>query len=287
MKYIHLLIIISAAFFFFSCNLEQEIDLELPTYDSQPIVECYLEPGQPFSLALSRSAAYFDPFPSINNFEFLETILISGAEVTITHNGKVYELENRLYFNTFTNKFFNYYLNVPVPQDFDQDFELSITLSDGSTIQAKTRMLPAIPIDSVVVELPDPATREEADTLYRALTYFTDPPSDRNYIRRMLHTNSLDSIPDQDFVTDDRFVEDLVVFGSGYDFAVGDTVINTIYHIDETYFNFLQSLFIARDSNGNPFAQPSPIISDLTGTANAIGIFTFLSFDRVTTIIKK
>ena len=46
------------------CNLEQEIELDLPEYDSRPVVECYLEAGKPFSLLLSQSSPYFDPFRS-------------------------------------------------------------------------------------------------------------------------------------------------------------------------------------------------------------------------------
>jgi len=287
MKRIHIFFIIAIAFAGFACNLEQEVDLDLPTYESQPVVECYLEAGEPFSLLLSRSAAYFDPFPSLDDGDFIDQLLINDAEVTITHKGTVYELENQLFINPFTDKIFNYYSDEIVPEDMDNDFELSIRLSDGSTIQATTRMLPVVPIDSVVVELPDPEIREEADTLYRVLTYFSDISEERNYIRRMLHASSLDSIPEQDFVTDDRFVEDAVVFGSGYEYAVGDTVINTLFHIDQAYFEYLQSVFIARDSNGNPFGQPTPIISNLTGTADAIGIFTCLSYDRVFTIIEE
>lgn len=287
MKRIHIFFAIASFFAIAACNLEQEIDLELPTYDSQPVVECYLEPGQPFSLLLSRSAAYFDPFPSLNDGNFVDQLLISDAQVTITHNGKTYELDNQLYLNPFTNKIFNYYSSEIVPTDLDHDFELNITLSDGSIIEARTRLLPVIPLDSIVVELPDPEIREESDTLYRVLTYFTDVPNERNYIRRMLHFSSLDSIPDQDFVTDDRFVENVVVFGSGYDYARGDTIYNTLFHIDEAYYEFLNSVFTARDSNGNPFAQPSPVISNVTGSANAIGIFTCLSYDRIKTVIEE
>jgi hypothetical protein len=103
----------------------------------------------------------------------------------------------------------------------------------------------------------------------------------------MLHFGDLDSL-EQDFVTDDRIVDDsLIVFGTGYDYAVGDTVINTLYHITEEYSTFLESLNAAVSANGNPFGQPSPIISNLEGSANAIGIFTGLTYDRRVDIVEK
>lgn len=266
--------------FLAACNLEKEIDLQLPEYENQFIVECYLEPGQPFTLLLSRSASYFDPFPTTTN-EFLENILEDDAEVTITHNDITYTLKNQLVFNPFTRKVFNYFSEEKVPVDYESDFELYIRTKDGKIISAETRILPVIPIDSVVVQF------AESDTLARVLTYFTDVPQQKNYFRRMLHLSSLDSIPEQDFATDDRFVEDLVVFGTAYDYAEGDTIINTLYHIDQAYYEFLLSVAIAVNANGNPFGQPSPVISNLQGDADALGIFTGLSYDRVVTIIRR
>lgn len=264
-----------------ACNLEKEIEIDLPDYESQIVLECYLEPGQPFALTLSRSAGYFDPLPAFD-FSFIDKIVEKRAQVTITHNGKTYLLSERLVFNPLTQKVYNYYASEVVPADFEHPFELKITTQDGKTIEATTKLLPVVPIDSIVVEF------AEKDTLARVLTYLTDVPGQRNYYRRMLHDVSLDSIPEQDFLTDDRIIDNKVLaFGTAYDYAVGDTVFNTIFHIDEAYYNFLESVFNASNSNGNPFGQPSPIISNLRGTADAIGIFTGLSYDRRRTIIEK
>lgn len=273
-------IIITLFTIFTACNLEKEIEIDLPDYESRPVVECYLEPGQPFALSLSRSASYFDTFPSLD-FSFLQKVLISDAKVSINYNGKTYELKNQFFLNPTTQKVYNYFNSEFVPTDFDNNFDLKITLADGKTIEATTRLLQKIPIDSIVVQF------EEDDTLSRVLTYLTDVPNQANYYRRMLHESSLDSIADQDFIFDDRIVEDALVFGTGYDFAVGDTVISTIFHINKDYYNFLESVFNARDSNGNPFGSPNPIISNVRGTAGAIGIFTGVSYDREIVIVKR
>jgi hypothetical protein len=264
-----------------SCNLEKEIDIELPDYEARLSLECYLEPGQVFSLLLTKTAPYFAPFPDLDD-QFLANILEDSATVVITHNGINYPLENRLFFNPFTRKLFNYVAFIPVPEDYNHDFILNITTKDGQTISATTRLLPKVPIDSVIVQF------APQDTLARVLTYFRDDSNQRNYYRRMLHQSSLDSAALQDFVTDDRFTDNSrFVFGTNYDFAEGDTVINTLLHIDKTYFEFYESTQNAFFSNGNPFAQPSPINSKLGGTAGAIGIFTGLSYDRLTTIIRR
>lgn len=266
-----------------SCgNLEREIEIDLPEYQSQYIVECYLEPGQPFTLLLSKSVPYFEPFPT-DPLAFVENILVDSAEVTISHNGMTYKLDNSLIINPFTSKIFNYGSSSLVPNDLYSDFQLHITTPDGKTITATTQLLPVVPIDSVVIEFD-----ETRDTLARALTYLTDDPNSANFFRRMIHHHSLDSIPDQDFTADDQFVDNTkIVFGTGYDFKEGDTVFNTIFHIDRAYYDFWQSTFNAVNANGNPFGQPSGIISNLQGDAGAVGIFTGLNYDRVMTIVEK
>ena len=195
-----------------------------------------------------------------------------------SETGESYTLDNNLVFNQFTKKIFNYTSHLVAPIERGKTYSLEITLENGDLITASTSILPVVPIDSVVVEFND------TDTLARVLTYLTDRPNEDNYYRRMIQHSSLDTIPDQDFTTDDRFVEDVIVFGTPYDYGRGDTVINTIFHIEKAYFDFLESVQLAIASNGNPFAQPSPIISNVQGP-NAMGIFTGLSYDRVVSFL--
>jgi hypothetical protein len=274
-----------ATFFFTACgNLEKEINLDLPDYEPQYVVECYLEPGQPFSLLLTKSTPYFQPFPD-DLLNFVEAILVDSAQVTISHDGVDYVLDNAPTINPSTLKLYNYTNSELVPLEFDHDFTLKITTPDGQLLTAKTRLLPVVPIDSVVVEFD-----EKRDTLARCLTYLTDDPNTVDYYRRMIHQNSLlDSIPQQDFTTNDDYVDDrTLVFGTGYDFKEGDTIYNTIFHIDRAYFDFWNSTFNAINSNGNPFGQPSSIISNIhSDDGRAIGIFTGLTYDRVMTVVTK
>lgn len=263
-----------------ACGLEREVDIELPGYQSRLVVECYLEPGQPFSLLLSRSFPYFDPFPPLG-LEFLENILVDSARVAVFHRGKTYELRNQLAINPFTRKVFNYLSPEKVPFDTLNPFELLITLPDGQFVAGTARLLPKTPIDSLVVQFAG------SDTLARVLTYFTDNPGQDNYYRRMFHKSSLDSAAIQDFSADDRILEGIAVFGTGYNYSAGDTVISTLFHIEKAYFEFLESMEDAVNANGNPFAQPSPIISNLQGSANAAGIFTGISYDRKAIIVAR
>jgi hypothetical protein len=64
-------------------------------------------------------------------------------------------------------------------------------------------------------------------------------------------------------------------------------VYNTVCHITEDYYNYFESVQLAVIGNLNPFAQPSPIKSNVQGTANPLGIFTCLVYDRDTTVVTK
>jgi hypothetical protein len=281
MKY--LIPLVSLLVFLQACNLEREVEIDLPDYESQLVLECYLEPGKPFTALLTRSDDYFAPVASSvdNLIEYYQGLLEQDAMVRIRYQGNTYELANTLFLDPKTFRFANYVSDELVPKDYQNEFELEVTTSDGRTITSRTMLLEPIPIDSVVYEFSE-ASPDSA----RILTYFTDISDERNYVRRMLHRNTLDSLPDQDFVTDDRFVEERVVFGSGYDYGRGEQVINTLFHVDEAYYEYLESVFNSISSNGNPFAQPGVIVSNLEGTADAIGIFTGLSYVRDTLLIE-
>jgi hypothetical protein len=171
-----------------------------------------------------------------------------------------------------------------VPADPGISYTLTITMPDGKTINGQTVMLPFIPIDSVVVEWGP----EVQDTFARVLTYLTDDLSQDNYFRRLLNYGSLDSIPEQDFLANDRIsTTDQIAFGTGYELVQGDTVFNTVFHITKAYYDYYESVQLAVFGNQNPFAQPSPIKSNVSGTANPLGIFTCLVYDRDTTIIMR
>lgn len=279
MKYI---LFFSALLFFFSCNLTKDVNIDLPEYESQPVVECYLEPGKPFRLLLTRSYGFFDPLGLDSSF--IQKTLWSGALVTIRYNGQTDTLPNFPSIDQNPLKLFNYTGTNIVPATPGIEYELNITLPDSrGNITGRTTMLSYVPIDSIVV-----SWSPTKDTLARALCYITDDLSSTDYYRRLLNYESLDSIPEQDFLASDRISTNaLVAFGTGYDLKDGDVIYNTIVHIDKAYYDYVESVQLAVFGNLNPFAQPSTIKSNVSGTANPMGIFTGLVYDRDTTIVKK
>ena len=277
-KYI---LFIATITFLAACNLTKDVDIDLPDYPRQPVVECYLEPGKPFRMLLTQSYSFFDPFGLDSSF--LNKTLLQNAFVTISYNGRTDTLANQFTFESSPLKIFNYVGSNIVPATPGIEYVLNVVLENGGNITGRASMLPAVPIDSIVVNF-----SPDRDTLARVLTYITDDLSRENYYRRMLHYASLDSFPEQDFLVNDRISTNaLIAFGTGYDVTEGDTVFNTIFHISKEYYDYAESYQLAVAGSLNPFAQPSQIKSNVSGTANPLGIFTCLVYDRDTTIIER
>lgn len=277
----NILLILVSALMLGACNLTKDVEIDLPDYQGQPVVECYLEPGKPFRLLLSQSYSFFDPLGIDSSF--LNKTLLQEAVVAITSGTDTIRLANNLSFEPSPLKLFNYTATRIVPPTSGVNYQLHIRLKDGRTITGSTTMLPLVPIDSVTVDF-NPQKPDKA----RTLMYATDDLSTANFYRRMLHTSSLDSLAGQDFVTSDVLsTTSKVAFGTGYDYMEGDTVFNTLFHITPEYYDFIESVQLAVVGSANPFAQPSPIKSNVRGDANPIGIFTCLVYQRDTTIIRK
>ena len=263
---------LSLLFFLFAiaaCDLEKEITVDLPSHESQLVVECYLQVGQPFRLLLTESSPFFDP----------ATIpFVDDATVVIRHNGTTYTLENELFLDPLNFRGFNYGLDI-APMAFNEIYELEITDRNGNKLSAQTIILDTVQIKEL--ELLD----REIDDKFSLLTRVDDPPQE-NFYRRTLHLgeNIREGVIEQDFSANDELIgaDSELVFGSSFDYESGDTLIAGIYHINEDYFDYLQSIQTAINSNGNPFVQPEVIQSNIEG---GIGIFTGLSLDQETVII--
>ncbi len=278
-RYLSFISLMAALLILSACNLSKTVDIELPEYAPQPVVECYLEPGKPFRLLLTRSYAFFDPLGLDSTF--LEKLFLDGATVNISYNGDTVSLPNVVSIEPNPIKVFNYTANRIVPPTPGIEYTLNIVLPNGQQINSSAIMLPKVRWDSIVIE------RSPSDTgLYRCLAYMTDDTTLVNYYRRIFSINRLDTVPEQDFLVDDRLNETGVfAFGSAYQLKYRYEAFNTIVHLSKAHADFIESVQLAVAGNSNPFQQPSPIKGNVRGSANPIGIFTPLVYDRRRTIV--
>lgn len=271
MKLTYIFFIAATITFFVACDLEKEVDLNLPPYERELTVECYLEPGKPYRLVLTESVGYFDEIST-------ELPVIQGAKVYIEHNGTIDTLVEGLYFDQDA-KLYNYGSDKIVPADFDNEFVLTATDSLGRTLTARTKIMPLVELDSINLLY----TSDSAITL---LTAQTDNPDQVNFYRRMMHKTVV--FPDSlktGFPYDDSIINgdnNSIIIGSPPVFRPGDTAIISLFHITEDYYNFLNTIDAAESNNGNPFGQPGAILTNVEGGR---GIFTGFSIFRQAMIL--
>ena len=269
-----------------ACALERDVEVALPPYERQPAVEAYLTPGEPFTLLLTRSSSFFDPFPD-DDLAYVEDLLLPGAEVRVRFGEEEVVLREGRFVEPFAGRFANYGSEALVPANFADSFLLEVDLPDGTGVRAGTVILPPVPIDENAVAWGQ--GRDGDSALASLTTYVVDPdPARTNYFHKVVTHRPIDSTVTQEFAFSDDFA-DQARLSTGTDFAFrrGDTVYVYLAHVDAAYERYAISLLAAVASNGNPFAQPSPILGNVRGVGGAdpLGIFTGYAYVRERVVI--
>ena len=265
-------------------KLQNDINVPLPTYSAELVLECYLEPGKVPSLAVSSSVPYLGAvLPQIP----------TDVTVTLTMpNGTLVPLEFKPNYKALIDtasgeKFHSHIGRDPLVARAGDVFKIDVQDTKGRRITGTTTMMAPIAIDSVEYKFND---KTGANRKAYFLTNFRDPATPDDCYRLQLHkgtptVKNLLKSPEVDLSVQDRLLNgQAFVLGTSYRFNPGDTVTATLYHTDLAYFRFRQSVRDARGANGNPFAQPSAIYSNVQG---GLGIFTVLSGTSATKILAK
>ncbi len=267
----HIFIFTFVIFSLIGCkNLTRDIEITLPPSTPQLQVECYLRPGLPFLLSLNETNDYF-------NSNLAEIKSIERATVTVAHNGQTDTLAALTI--PYRGRNLTVYANFKlVPNDTINPFRLTIKTADGRMVWAETRILPPVNIDSLRQVI------SPVDAKRAAIAVIKDKAASRDFYRLITYKNSKDSLPDRTV----RFTDQLtngqdIISATGYRFSPKDTLYWQLYHIEQAYYDFLQSGGAASSANGNPFAQPALLRSNING---GVGIFTGMSMTEKTIIIK-
>jgi hypothetical protein len=251
------------------CNLEKEIEVPLPAYDSKLVVECYLEAGRPYRISLTESVSYFEG-PRLP--------IVNDADVYVSNGSNRIKLNYAIDVDTFYRKAYNYLSDNRVRANQEAIYTLEIKDPKGRQITGTARFLPKVPIKSI-------EWKYNKDDFAFLLVKFDDDPSLTNYYRFQIHKDSLNKNADVDFNLDDTFkTNGEITLGTGYNYQRGDTVYVSLFHIEKSYYDFLETVSSASNANGNPFAQPAKVKSTVQG---GLGVFATLVYDRKKIIIGK
>lgn len=259
---------------FFACNLEQNIDIDLPQVPSQLFVECYIEENKPIRILLTESVGFLDVdvLPTINQ----------GTEISLTSNdGQEYLIEAEFSFDSLDGTAYNYISQESLNQiPSNREYELKISDELGRTLRGTTRFLEKPQIENIEARF------RESDSLAFLLVTFPDlDPMADNFYRIVINQDTLGGVREIDFYLQDLFTTDnKITIGTGFNYEKNDTLFVSLYHIEEKYFDFLQSVDDASNANGNPFAQPAVIKHTVE---EGMGVFTTLPYDRRIFVVKE
>lgn len=282
MKSTHFLFFLICLATFISC--ETEIDVSLPAYGSEMVVEGWIEPGEPAKVSLSKSVPYLS---TININTLYDQVIIKDAIVTvIADNG---DFDTLHLVQSDEAPLYWYYTSPHLKGELNTKYTLKIDWN-GKKYSATTSILETITLDSVWL---DNFQSFPSDTLKSLRVKFQDPAESKDYYLfkvkianqtfadRVYLTTFPIAIDDIAF-PGDSYIADVLRFGTS-DFykpesisdqdlftyfrpfyKPGDTIYLKASRIDYDSFRFLSSAGSTMYFGVNPFTNPPQIYSNIT-----------------------
>lgn len=270
-----LILLIFPVLFLFSCT--KEVTIDLPAPEKKIVVDGGIYVGAPAEINLTWSTGYFDPIDSAS----IANYLISNA-VVVVHDGALTDTLHPA-FNP----------NKPIPivwrgttilGQVGHTYTLTV-VAEGKTATSTTTINQPVALDSTWFKLEPPH-----DSLGYAWAHLTDPAGPGNGYRWFAKRITKDPAFLAPFGSafDDKFIE-----GSSFDFAyyrpstpgssapednneqdgfyiTGDTIVVQFCSIGQPEVNFFRTYENVVANNGNPFAAPGVIKTNVEG---GLGIF--------------
>jgi hypothetical protein len=308
---LHLLVSIPFAFIMVlmlqSC--ERDVEIEIPGGEMLPAVYGWIEPGQPPIVILTRAQPYF----GTSNFSSFEDMFIHDASISVTtdnYTASLFELCSNdlpdsllpvvgqiLGVDSITLSMVNYCVYTSLDANIfgivGKNYHLSISTLLGESLSATTRIPEPVALDSIWFQ------PQGGDTLGFIWARLTDPDTLGNAYRWFAQRLNKDfgflapygSAFEDKFINgtsfnfgvprgDNDFSPTPEVEGEQGYFKVGDTVIAKFCTIDMAHYLFWRSFDTQLASNGNPFAAPAPLKSNVNGGLGIWGGYS-PSFDTL------
>lgn len=279
--YIFVLIVI------FSCR--KDVTLKLPEYTQKIVVEGSIETDGPAIVLLSYSVPYF------GNFDYAapEKAFVKGAIVTVSDGDVIDTLREADPSRGYL------YVGLKLLGKQGKTYTLRVN-ANGKSFETSTTILNPVKLDYLFF-------KSERDSLGFIWQKFSEPAGGNDNYRWFAKRLGRDDFYAAPFnsVFDDKFI-DGKTFEFGYDrgpqpndvqrnredpergyYKKGDTVVVKFCKIGRREFEFWNTYYQNKLSNGNPFSAPSNIKSMFENYEDAFGAFVGYSPSFDTIIIPK
>lgn len=262
---------LALCFLFTGCfSFDNPLVVEVPDYDPQLVVSCYLKPGDRYQLLLTESKSAYESVADTNaqiNY-LLEELLVKDALVTISHHGIVDTLDFR------TDG--HYWNDNVVPEDYEETYQLRVLSADGREVTGSTTVMPPVPVDSLIF-LPNSIGS------FGAVSYFT-PPDDGevHYFFQGAVAVKPEGWGPQDLFNTGLYNGITTPWVTEYNFVPGDSVVIRLIHIHPDHYEFIRTYDNAAEASFRPFSEPGPVAHTVSG---GYGVFTGFDYDVYTQTI--
>ena len=293
MKRLFNISILATALFLISC--EKEITVDLPQHEEKLVVEGSIEQGMPPFVILTKTVGYFEP----TDLNTLKGLFIHGAEVKVSNGSTTVQLDEictdqlpdsllpslaeliGVSLNDLKSFGFCVYttLNTSIYGEVGKTYDLTIK-NDLHLLSATTTIPTPVPADLYWFK-----TQPGYENLGYLWFRLSDPPALGNAYRMFTQRKGKDSryIPVFGSVYEDKFINGETFDGfyirgnepnsiapddlndeADY-YRLGDTILIKFCSIDLPHYYFWRSFETEVFNNGNPFAAPSTIQTNIEG----------------------
>ena len=290
---------------FNSC--EDDVTLQFPEYESKIVVEGSIEQGDVARVILTRSSGFFEEInydkkievdfngTIIEVPEILYKTLVLDALVTVSDGSEIDTLTMSVNPNIFP---YIYYVGSKITGVPGMNYSLNIN-SEGTIVQGVTTIPNPVAIDSLWFEF----YNDTEDTLGYIYGQFDDPADEVNFYRVLTKSEGRDSSWVHPFnsVGHDRNIngeeDNTIVIYHGdnklenvedrnrWYFKLGEKVTVKFCTIDKKTYDFWYS-YQQNQTGGNPFAEPVPLSSNVTGGIGVWGGYAISEMDFVVEYIE-
>ena len=287
----------------------KEVHIDIPGYVQQLVIDGNIETGGPPFVVLSTTQDIYSP----TDLNSLYNSFVSGATVIVSDGTTTVQLDEicsdnlppgyedlaASYFGIPADQLANYHLcaytsfNPAIWGQVGRTYALTVDY-DGKEYTASTQIVQPVALDSVYWK-----SEASAPGFGYSWAILSDPAAGFNAYywesKRINHqpngntldpgyTHAYSPVFDDDFINGKTFefaYENPNAYGDsipddeqGY-YAQGDSVVIKFSSIDRDVYEFLNKKFTQLQSNGNPFASPVYIPTNISG--GAIGIWAGFS----------
>lgn len=258
--------------FLISCI--KDVDVDVPDYKEKLCVDARIDQGEYARVFLTKNAKYFGSY----DLNELLNYVVTNAFVTVS---------NGITTDTLTHIAYGFYQGSVITGQVGGNYTLTINW-DNKIYTANTSILTPIPLDSLWFEV-----QGTLDSLGYIWAHLNEPAGTGNAYRwfaKRLNKDA-DFIPPFGSAFDDKFID-----GQAFDFAYNrghlpssdaeddnnlehgyfksqDTVVIKFTTIDQPAFDFWRTYETQVLSEGNPFAAPGTIKSNIYPAGEALGVF--------------